>query len=462
MLNFDFSPPASIFRAYDIRGIVGETLTEGAVRAIGAAFGSMVRERDEQKVVVARDGRLSGEILLKAFAEGLQASGCDVIDVGMVSTPVLYFASHALGKMAGVMLTGSHNPGNYNGLKMVLGGVALTEAEIQGLYQRVCAGAFSQGAGTYQQWDVRADYQQAFVSAIQLAKPLKVVIDAGNGVAGEMAPDLFRALGCEVIPLYCDVDGAFPNHHPDPSDADNLQDLIHAVATHEADIGLAFDGDGDRLGAVTKNGEVIAPDRLLMVFAAGLLKQQANAKIIYDVKCTNHLKSLIQQLGGQPIMWKTGHSHIKAKMALEQAALGGEMSGHFFFKDRWNGFDDGLYAGARLLEIIAEADNVLAPFANIPDSVNTPEIKIAVDDEQKFSLMQRLLDRASFSADNEMITLDGLRVNFAEGWGLLRPSNTSPYLIMRFEASDATVLTQIQTAFREWISSVAPELALPF
>lgn len=462
MLNLDLSPPASIFRAYDIRGIVGETLTEGAVRAIGCAFGSLVRERGEHQVVVARDGRLSGETLLKALSEGLQSTGCDVVEVGMVSTPVLYFASHTLGKMAGVMLTGSHNPGNYNGLKMVLGGVALTEMQIQDLYQRVRSGVFSQGAGVHRAWDVRADYQQAFLQSVQLAKPLKIVIDAGNGVAGEMAPDLFRALGCEVVPLYCEVDGAFPNHHPDPSDADNLQDLIHAVAMHQADVGLAFDGDGDRLGAVTAKGEVIAPDRLLMVFAAGLLKHQANAKIIYDVKCTNHLKPLIQQLGGQPMMWKTGHSHIKAKMALEEAALGGEMSGHFFFKDRWNGFDDGLYAGARLLEIIAQADTALAPFDHIPDSVNTPEIKIAIDEEQKFSVMQRLLDQAAFSADNEMITLDGLRVNFAEGWGLLRPSNTSPYLVMRFEATDNAVLTQIQTAFREWITSVAPELALPF
>jgi phosphomannomutase/phosphoglucomutase len=453
--------PASIFRAYDIRGIVGETLTESTVHEIGRAFGTVVRERNESTVVVARDGRLSGPTLLKALSDGLRATGCEVINVGCVPTPVLYYASQAFNKCAGIMLTGSHNPGNYNGLKMVLGGVALTEAAIQDLYQRVLKGKFAHGQGGYHTQDITGDYLHDFLKAIKLTRPMKVVLDAGNGVAGEIAPMLFHALGCEVIPLFCEIDGHFPNHHPDPSDPHNLQDLKKAVALHQADVGLAFDGDADRLGVVTSQGEIIAADRLLMVYADALLKVHPKAKIIYDVKCTNHLKPVVEALGGEPIMWKTGHSHIKAKMAAENALLGGEMSGHFFFKDRWNGFDDGLYAGARVLEILATAAHPEAPFANIPNSVNTPEMKIEVDESEKFPLMQRLLDQAVFS-EGELITLDGLRVNFADGWGLLRPSNTSPYLIMRFEAQNHAGLSRIQAAFRTWILSVEPALALPF
>lgn len=454
-------PPASIFRAYDIRGVVGETLTEASVTLIAKAFASVLHERGERRVVIARDGRLSGPALIKALSEGLQASGCEVIDVGCVPTPVLYYASHHLGGGAGIMLTGSHNPGHYNGLKMVLGGVALTEAAIQDLYHRVCQGQFVSGEGSLHEEDITAAYTHDFLSATQLTRPLKVILDAGNGVAGAIAPALFTALGCEVIPLFCEVDGHFPHHHPDPSDPHNLRDLQAAVALHKADVGLAFDGDGDRLGVVTSTGEIITADRLLMVYAKHLLKKQTGAKIIYDVKCTNHLKPLIESQGGLPIMWKTGHSHIKAKMAAENALLGGEMSGHFFFKDRWNGFDDGLYAGARVLEIIAESENNLQAFADIPNSVNTPEMKILVDENEKFALMERLLNQANFN-HGELITLDGLRVNFSDGWGLLRPSNTSPYLIMRFEAENTAVLTRIQNLFREWIRRVEPGLALPF
>lgn len=454
-------PEASIFRAYDIRGIVGQTLTEAHVYAIARAFGSVVRERGEHQVVVARDGRLSGPVLLEAMSQGLQSTGCEVIDVGMVATPVLYFASKTLGNVAGIMLTGSHNPGHYNGLKMVIGGAALTEAAIQDLYHRVMSAHDVNGQGSYRHHDIKTAYVHAFSNAIHLKRPLKIVVDAGNGVAGEMAPALFQALGCEVIPLFCEVDGRFPNHHPDPSDPDNLQDLKTAVALHHADVGLAFDGDADRLGVVTANGEIVTADRLLMVFAKALLQKTPGAKIIYDVKCTNHLKPLIEAAGGLPMMWKTGHSHIKAKMAQEDAKLGGEMSGHFFFRDRWNGYDDGLYAGARLLEIIAEANNATEPFATIPNSVNTPEMKIQVDEAQKFGLMQRLLSDITFENHEELITLDGLRVNFADGWGLLRPSNTSPYLILRFEAESELVLTRIQNAFREWITRVEPGLALP-
>lgn len=454
-------PDASIFRAYDIRGIVGESLTEGHVYAIAQAFGSRVRECGQHQVVIARDGRLSGPALTKALCEGLQSTGCDVVDIGMVATPVLYFASKALGSMAGIMLTGSHNPGHYNGLKMVLEGVALTEAAIQDLYRRVCDAQFETGEGVYRQHDVKPAYTEAFLKAVQLTRPLKIVLDAGNGVAGEMAPDLFRALGCEVIPLFCEVDGHFPNHHPDPSDPHNLQDLKAAVALHHADVGLAFDGDADRLGVVTSQGEMVSADRLLMIFAKALLKVQQGAKIVYDVKCTNHLKPIIEAAGGAPIMWKTGHSHIKAKMAEEDAKLGGEMSGHFFFRDRWNGFDDAFYAGARLLEIIANVTDPETPFKEIPNSINTPEMKISVDESEKFSLMQRLLSEAMFENHQELITLDGLRVNFSDGWGLLRPSNTSPYLILRFEAENNIVLERIQDAFRAWITKVEPSLVLP-
>lgn len=453
----------TIFRAYDIRGVAGKTLTEHAVYMIGKAFGSLILEQGEHQAVVARDGRASGPVLSKALCEGILASGCHVVDIGIAPTPLLYYATKLYEEHSGVMLTGSHNPPDYNGLKMVLKGAALTEADIQGLHTRIQANDFSEGQGEYRQLDITERYITEVLNAVPLKRPLKIVVDAGNGVTGEIAPALFKRMGCEVHELFCEIDGSFPNHHADPSQPENLQDLIHAVKTLKADVGLAFDGDGDRLGVVTSSGEIIWPDRMLMLFATALLAKQPGAKIIYDVKCTSHLAGLITKLGGEPIMWKTGHSLIKAKMAEMGAQIGGEMSGHFFFKDRWYGFDDALYAGARLLEILADnTASSAALFDAIPNSVNTPEMKIAVSDEEKFDLMQLLINNAAFSAAHEVMTIDGLRVNFSEGWGLVRPSNTSPYLVMRFEAINDVVLGQIQEIFREWILSVRPSLILPY
>lgn len=453
----------SIFRAYDIRGIAFETLTTEVVFLLGKAFGSLARDQGEHQVVIARDGRVSGPELAKALCDGILSVGCDVVDIGVAPTPLLYYATQVFAEHSGVMLTGSHNPPNYNGLKMVINGVALTENDIQALYQRIQTQQFNEGLGVRHEVDVTERYIQQVQQAVRLARPLKIVVDAGNGVAGHIAPVLFERLGCDVQPLFCEIDGTFPNHHADPSQPENLQDLIHAVKTSGADVGLAFDGDGDRLGVVTSRGEIIWPDRLLMLFAKALLAKKTGAKIVYDVKCTNHLASMIQQWGGEPLMWKTGHSMIKAKMLEANADIGGEMSGHFFFKDNWYGFDDALYAGARLLEILAETHEDSATlFAEIPNSVNTPEMKIAVADEEKFGLMQQLIDSAVFGSAEGITTIDGLRVNFKEGWGLVRPSNTSPYLVMRFEAANEAVLNQIQDIFREWILSVRPNLEMPY
>lgn len=452
----------SIFRAYDIRGVVGKTLTENTVFLIGKALGSLVRDHHQHQIAIARDGRDSGPLLSKALCDGILSVGCDVVDLGMVPTPLLYFATHLFGEQSGVMLTGSHNPPDYNGLKMVVNGATLTEQQIKDLYTRITEQNFNTGLGVRHELNVLDRYVTQVTETIKLKKPMKIVIDAGNGVAGMIAPALFRALGCEVYELFCEVDGSFPNHHPDPSQEENLEDLVRAVQAQQADVGLAFDGDGDRLGVVTNRGTIIYSDRLLMVFAQAVLEKLPNAKIIYDVKCTNHLAALIRKMHGEPIMWKTGHSLIKAKMAETNAPLAGEMSGHFFFRDRWFGFDDALYAGARLLEILSEktqdADSI---FSAIPNSVNTPELKVEVSDEEKFGLMQQLIHHAKFD-EAEVMTIDGLRVNFADGWGLVRPSNTTPYLILRFEALNEVILQEIQTAFREWMLSVRPSLVLPF
>jgi len=457
----------SIFRAYDIRGIVGETITEESVKLIGQALGSLLRELGETQMIIARDGRDSGPVLLNALSDGLQSTGCDVIDIGMVPTPILYFATHVLHSNSGVMLTGSHNPASYNGLKMVIQSRTQSESEIQDIYHRIEKGNFVKGQGKKTELDLQDQYCEAICQQITLKRPLKIVIDAGNGVAGAIAPQLFKALGCEVYSLFCDVNGAFPNHHPDPSQVDNLQDLIHQVTVLKADVGLAFDGDGDRLGVVTSTGEIIWPDRLLMLFAKHVLLDapvmQDKPTIIYDVKCTNRLFPLIESLGGVPLMWKTGHSFIKTKMKETKAQLAGEMSGHFFFNDRWYGFDDALYAGARFLEILSQYELDSAQVvSSIPNSVNTPELKVHVAEEEKFLLMQKLIDEANFHDAKEILTIDGLRVNFQDGWGLVRPSNTTPYLIMRFEALNEGILEKIQFIFRDWMLSVKPDLVLPF
>ena len=459
----DLSIDPSIFRAYDIRGIVGVSLTEECVFLIGKAVGSLVLEQGQDQITIARDGRFSGVQLANALCNGILSTGCNVVDLGRVPTPLLYYATHASDAQAGIMLTGSHNPPEYNGLKIVVNGITLAEGEIQAIYQRIIEKRFQHGQGIRQELNIVARYMDEMTTNIHLARPLNIVIDAGNGVTGMIAPSLFKALGCEVHELFCEVDGTFPNHHPDPSQPENLLDLVRAVHEMDADVGLAFDGDGDRLGVVTSNGTIIWADRLLMLFAQALLSEKPGSKVIYDVKCTNHLATLIRSLQGEPIMWKTGHSLIKAKMTETQAALGGEMSGHFFFKDRWFGFDDALYAGARLLEILSQQHvDSEAIFAAIPNSVTTSELKISVSEEEKFNLMQQLIDGANFTEADNVTTIDGLRVNFVDGWGLVRASNTSPYLILRFEAINQSMLNHIQLIFREWMLSVKPDLVLPF
>ena len=456
--------PGSIFRAYDIRGVVGSTLNPGVARQVGLAIGSAALDRGQQTVVVARDGRLSGPQMLDALADGLRSSGRDVVAIGLVPTPVLYFATHHLGAASGVMVTGSHNPPDYNGFKIVLDGEALSGQAIQALHQRLESGDLSSGSGEASEAQVIDDYVERIVADVHLAEPMKVVIDCGNGAAGAVAPALFSALGCEVIELYCEVDGQFPNHHPDPSQTENLQDLIEAVQREGAAVGLAFDGDGDRLGVVDSQGHVIWPDRLMMLFARDLLSRHPDAEILFDVKCSRNLAEVIKQSGGRPTMCRTGHSLIKARMRESGALLAGEMSGHFFFAERWFGFDDGLYAGARLLEILSGLDMPSKDaFAGLPDSISTPELKITVPDGAQHGIVERLVaqGQAQFP-DAEVITIDGLRVEFPEGWGLVRASNTTPNLVLRFEADDADGLQAIQQRFGALLQAVEPSLKLPF
>lgn len=452
----------AIFRAYDIRGVAYVDLTEQTVYALGQAIGTVALEHGEQRIVMGRDGRLSGPTLSRALCEGLCASGCDVIDIGVVPTPLLYYAAQVMSTRSGVMLTGSHNPAEYNGLKMVIAGKTLAEQGIQELYQRIVKRELASGSAEVNCIDIINQYLKRVIDDVHVKRPLKIVVDCGNGVAGKIAPELYRQMGCDVVELFCEVDGHFPNHHPDPTQTENLSDLIRVVRETNADIGLAFDGDGDRLGVVTASGEVIWADRLLMLFAKSILAAQPGAKIIYDVKCTYHLAKIIHQFGGEPIMWKTGHSLIKSKLAETQAALAGEMSGHIFFKDRWYGFDDAIYAGARLLEILsASNENSDALFKTIPNSINTPELKIYVNENEKFPLMEQLVKNANFDSA-EVLTIDGLRVNFSDGWGLVRPSNTTPCLVLRFEAESASVLENIKHIFREFLLTAKPDLVLPF
>ncbi len=452
----------SIFRAYDIRGVVGASLTRDTARLIGQAIGSAVRDRGLAEVVVARDGRLSGPELSADLIKGLRAAGCNVIDIGAVPTPVLYFATYHLNTGSGVMVTGSHNPPDYNGFKIMVGGETLAEEQIQDLYARIAEGRLATGNGSLQSLDVSADYVDRITGDVQVERPLKVVVDAGNGIAGALGPQVLEGIGCEVIPLYCEVDGNFPNHHPDPSDPHNLDDLITSVRRLGADLGMAFDGDGDRLGVVTRAGEIIYPDRLLMLFAIDVLNRNPGATIIYDVKCTGHLQDVILRHGGSPIMWKTGHSLIKSKMREEDAELAGEMSGHFFFRERWFGFDDGIYSAARLAEILGASDrDPEAVFADLPKGVSTPELKVPMAEGAHYAYVAKFRERASFQGAR-ISTIDGVRADFADGWGLVRCSNTTPNLVLRFDAVDQKALNRIQAVFREQMLAVDPGLALPF
>lgn len=452
-----------IFRAYDIRGIVGETLTVETVYSLGLAIGTEASRLAQSSILVGRDARLSGPELSKALQAGLLETGLTVIDIGVVPTPVLYFATHVLTTNSGVMLTGSHNPANYNGLKIVLGGNTLAEGQIQQLYQRIVEQAWvKRGTGTLVEIDVIPRYLAQIVDNVHIAKPLKVVVDCGNGVTGKVAPQLLHCLGCDVVPLYCQLDGRFPNHHPDPSKLANLHDLIATVRAMNADVGLAFDGDGDRLGVVSSDGSVIWPDRQMILFARDLLQRNPGATILFDVKCSRHLPCAIQKEGGRPIMGKTGHSLIKAKMQAEKALLAGEMSGHIFFKERWFGFDDALYAAARLLEILAKDSRTPAEiFRHLPDSVNTPEIQVPIPEDEKFAFVEQFIAKAHFP-EAQLHTIDGLRVDFADGWGLVRASNTSPSLVFRFEADSSEGLERIQRQFKQQLWAVNPHLELAF
>lgn len=455
-------PDRSIFRAYDIRGIVGSALTPEVAEQIGLAVGSEVRARNLSDVVVARDGRNSGPDLVRGLIKGLRATGCDVIDVGAVPTPLLYFATHEIGTGSGVMVTGSHNPPDYNGFKIMVGGETLAGEKVQDLYARIAENRFIEGAGAVRQMDVVERYIDRVSGDVQLETPLHVILDAGNGIPGAVAPRLFEAIGCQVTPLYCEVDGNFPNHHPDPSDPHNLTDLVMAVKQTKADIGLAFDGDGDRLGVVLQSGEIVYPDRQLMLFAQDVLSRNPGSTVIYDVKCTGALAGIIRAAGGVPMMWKTGHSLIKAKMKETEAQLAGEMSGHFFFKERWYGFDDGLYAGCRLLEIIASSGlSAEELFEELPKGVSTPELKVEMSEGAHYVFIERFQQKAKFDGAR-ISTIDGIRADWDDGWGLVRASNTTPILVLRFDARDTAALQRIQDLFRQQLLALDPTLKLPF
>ncbi|SAL00682.1 phosphoglucomutase [Caballeronia calidae] len=460
----------SIFKAYDIRGIVGKTVDKDVAKSIGQAFGSEIKAQGGDSVVVARDGRLSGPELVGALADGLRAAGVDVVDVGMVPTPVGYFAASVpLPLPSGerrvdscIVVTGSHNPPDYNGFKMVLRGAAIYGDQIQGLYKRIVDGNFTAGEGSYTEFDVSQIYLDRIVSDVKPVRAMKIVVDTGNGVAGGLAPRLFKALGCELVELFTDIDGNFPNHHPDPAHPENLQDVIKALKETDAEIGFAFDGDGDRLGVVTKDGEVIYPDRQLMLFAQEVLSRNKGGQIIYDVKCTRNLAKWVREQGGEPVMWKTGHSLVKAKLRETGAPLAGEMSGHVFFKDRWYGFDDGLYTGARMLEILSRVADPSKLLNDLPNSLSTPELQLKLEEGENFALIAKLQQNAKFTGADDVLTIDGLRVEYPDGFGLARSSNTTPVVVMRFEADNDAALKRIQEDFRRVILAEKPDAKLPF
>jgi phosphomannomutase/phosphoglucomutase len=454
--------PAEIFRAYDVRGIAGKVLTAAVVREIGRAIGTVGHERGAPTFAVGRDGRLSGPELAAALMDGLNAAGADVIDVGIVPTPVTYFAAHHLGCRSAVMVTGSHNPKEYNGLKTVVAGDTLSGDEIQDLRKRVESGRHRSGAGKRSTADVLDAYVDRIVGDAKLARPFKVAIDCGNGVAGVVAPRLFRRLGCEVTELFSEVDGNFPNHHPDPSKLENLKDLVAVLKQKDSEIGLAFDGDADRLGVVTKDGKIVLPDRQLMLYAQDVLSRNPGAEIIYDVKCTRLLAPWIERHGGWPVVWKTGHSFIKAKLKQSGAPLAGEMSGHIFFKERWYGFDDALYCGARLLEILSRETNASAVLERLPDAPSTPELNWKLAEGEPHALLEKLQAMKPFPGADRVLTIDGVRAEFADGFGLARASNTSPVIVLRFEGDTEEALKRIQQEFRKVLQPLKPEAALPF
>jgi len=452
-----------IFRAYDIRGVVADALTPDAVRQIGQAFGSECVDRGIKTAVLARDGRVSGPELIKVLAEGIQSAGVDVIDIGMVPTPVLYYATFKLETGTGVMVTGSHNPPQYNGLKMVMEGAALFGDGIQELYQRIVDGNLKTGAGNHSTADIMDDYLQRVLGDVKLKRPMKIAFDCGNGVTGVCAPQLFEGMNCEAHSLFTDVDGNFPNHHPDPAKLENLEDLIKVVKENNLELGLAFDGDGDRVGVVDNEGNVIWPDRQMILYARDVLSRNPGARIIYDVKCSKVLPDAITAAGGEPEMWKTGHSFIKARIKETGALLGGEMSGHVFFKERWYGFDDALYAAGRLLEILsADSRSASEIFGEIPDSINTPELGVTLDkDGAQHTFVEKFIANASFEGA-KLTTIDGVRADYPDGWGLVRASNTTPSLVIRFEADTDEAMARIQEEFRQAMQNTDSSVTIPF
>jgi phosphomannomutase/phosphoglucomutase len=454
--------PDTIFRAYDIRGIADHQLTDEIVYQIGLAIGSEAVERGQQELILARDGRASSEAIAEALTRGLRDSGRNVVDIGLVPTPVLYFAAHQLGTQSGVMITGSHNPAEYNGMKIVIGGKTLSGGAIAALRTRIQERRYSRGKGAYRTEQIDDRYIDYIVNDVAIAQPLKLVIDAGNGATSYIAPRLFQELGCEVVPLYCDIDPTFPHHQPDPSVAANLADLVRTVLEKGADVGIAFDGDGDRVGIVSSSGQILPADRLLMLLAQDVVSRNPGADVIFDVKCSRNLNNVISSYGGRPIMWKSGHSFMKEKMAETGALLGGEFSGHIFFNERWFGFDDGMYAAARLIEILSTTDpNLDAQLALLPNSIGTPEIRIDVGERAKFELVEQLAAKARF-ADGKLTTLDGIRVDFPDGWGLVRASNTTPALTLRFEAESEEALARIKNLFKDQLREIDPGLDFGF
>ena len=453
----------SIFKAYDIRGVVPSTLTEEVAYHLGHAFGTHAAAHGETVVAVGRDGRLSGPALSQALIRGLLDVGVQVIDIGAVTTPMLYFAASTL-CASGIQVTGSHNPKDYNGFKMVLGGRAIYGDEIQSLRTIMQNETWVlKSGGSVKQVDVTADYQARIVSDIRLQRPMKIVVDCGNGIAGATAPSIFRAIGCEVIELFSEVDGNFPNHHPDPSKLDNLKDLLHALKSSDAEIGLAFDGDGDRLGIVTKDGNIIFPDRQMALFAQDVLSRVPGGTIVFDVKCSQRLAPAIRQAGGEPLMFKTGHSLIKAKMKEINSPLGGEMSGHIFFKERWFGFDDGTYAGCRLLEIVSKSADASAVLNALPTSFSTPELNVACAEGEPHRVSAALLDLVasgnlpSPAFKPEVCAIDGLRIDWIDGFGLIRASNTTPVLVLRFEGHTPEALSRIEKDMLVLLRTVKPD-----
>ena len=453
----------SSFKAYDIRGVVGKGIDDVFAEHLGRAFGTEALKAGDRAVAVGRDGRLSGPGLVAALIKGLASTGLDVVDLGAVTTPMLYYVAATRarrGCRSGIMVTGSHNPKDYNGFKMVLAGKAIYGEEIQKLRQRMEAEDYTRGEGRSAAMDIGAEYRARIVNDCELARPLKIVVDSGNGIPGASAPGVLRALGCDVTELYSEVDGDFPNHHPDPSKPENLADLIRTVRETGAELGLAFDGDGDRLGVVTNDGQIIYPDRQLMLFATDILKRKPGATVIYDVKCTQRLAPLIRKAGGKPLMWKTGHSLMKAKLRQSRAPIAGEMSGHIFFAERWYGFDDATYTAARLLEILSRSKDPSGVLNRLPTSFSTPELNVPCAEGEPKAVVEALLAEADFPGAEEIVTIDGLRVDYKDGFGLIRASNTTPVLVLRFEGHTAKALDRIQTRMMAALLAVKPDAAV--